>query len=182
MTGVTSAPWRESFDFDRYDILYLKVKDPAEKFSVVQFGVCPFRWDSHQQSFVAHPHNFYIFPQQEIPVSSFARQTSLDFLAKYQFDFNLCICEGISYLSRSQEDEALERISLIYMDESSDSLFGLREDADFPLVRMIDILFAERMKNTIREWRDSLLRKAYQSTLSLTAHFININDLTSIYS
>ncbi|KAK4355159.1 hypothetical protein RND71_024130 [Anisodus tanguticus] len=163
MTGVTSAPWRESFDFDRCDIRYLKVKDSAEKFAVVQFGVCPFRWDSNKQSFIAHPHNFYIFPRQEIPGSQsyeFLCQTaSLDFLAKYQFDFNVCIREGISYLSRSQEEEALERISSIYMAESSDSVFGLREDAEFPLVRMADVLFAERMKNTIMEWRASLLSK-----------------------
>ncbi|TMW95940.1 hypothetical protein EJD97_008138 [Solanum chilense] len=169
MTGVTSAPWRESFDYDRYDISYLKVKDSAEKFAVVQFGVCPFRWDPHKQSFIAHPHNFYIFPRQEIPGSNQSREflcqtTSLNFLAKYQFDFNLCIREGISYLSRSQEKEALERISSIYMDESSDSVFGLSEDADFPLVRMADVLFAERMKNTIREWRDSLLSKGSSSS------------------
>lgn len=55
MTGVTSAPWRDSLEFDRYDVRYLKVKDSAEKFAVVQFGVCPFRWDSHTQSFVSHP-------------------------------------------------------------------------------------------------------------------------------
>lgn len=55
MTGVTSAPWRESFEFDRFDIRYLKVKDSAEKFAVVQFGVCPFRWDRNKQSFIAHP-------------------------------------------------------------------------------------------------------------------------------
>lgn len=55
MTGVTSAPWRESFEFDRFDIRYLKVKDSANKFAVVQFGVCPFRWDTQQQSFIAHP-------------------------------------------------------------------------------------------------------------------------------
>ncbi|KAH7861637.1 hypothetical protein Vadar_028733 [Vaccinium darrowii] len=53
MTGVTSAPWRESFELDRFDIRYLKVKDSAEKFAVVQFGVCPFRWDSSKQSFIA---------------------------------------------------------------------------------------------------------------------------------
>ncbi|MCE2055173.1 hypothetical protein HAX54_042096 [Datura stramonium] len=169
MTGVTSAPWRESFDFDRYDIRYLKVKDSAEKFAVVQFGVCPFRWDSDKQSFIAHPHNFYIFPRYEIPGSNqscefICQTTSLDFLAKYQFDFNLCVREGISYLSRSQEEEALEHINSIYMDESSDSVFCLREDADFPLVRMADVLFAERMKNTIREWRDSLLSKGSSSS------------------
>lgn len=55
MTGVTSAPWRESFDFDRPDIQYLKIKDSAEKFAVIQFGVCPFRWDPNCHSFVAHP-------------------------------------------------------------------------------------------------------------------------------
>lgn len=56
MTGVTSAPWRDSFEFDRSDVRYLKVKDSAEKFAVVQFGVCPFRWDSSKNSFVAHPY------------------------------------------------------------------------------------------------------------------------------
>ncbi|XP_059282126.1 poly(A)-specific ribonuclease PARN isoform X1 [Lycium ferocissimum] len=171
MTGVSSAPWRESFDFDTSDIRYLKVKDSAEKFAVVQFGVCPFRWDSNKHSFIAHPHNFYIFPRQEIPGSNqsyefLCQTTSLDFLAKYQFDFNLCVREGISYLSRSQEEEALERISSIYTDQSSDSVFGLTEDAEFPLVRMADVLFAERMKNTIREWYDSLLSKRSSSSES----------------
>lgn len=55
MTGITSAPWRDSFEYDRFDVRYLKVKDSAEKFAVVQFGVCPFRWDSSKQSFIAHP-------------------------------------------------------------------------------------------------------------------------------
>jgi len=55
MTGVTSSPWRESFEIDRHDVRYLKVKDSAEKFAVVQFGVCPFRWDPLKLSFVAHP-------------------------------------------------------------------------------------------------------------------------------
>ncbi|KAG6521395.1 hypothetical protein ZIOFF_018512 [Zingiber officinale] len=41
MTGVTSAPWRDSFEFDRSNVRYLKLKDSAKKFAVVQFGVCP---------------------------------------------------------------------------------------------------------------------------------------------
>lgn len=46
-------------------------------------------------------HNFYVFPRQELPISGpsyeFMCQTaSLDFLAKYQFDFNACINEGSS--------------------------------------------------------------------------------------
>ncbi|XP_073143922.1 poly(A)-specific ribonuclease PARN [Henckelia pumila] len=162
MTGLTSAPWRESFEFDRADIQYLKVKDSAEKFAVVQFGVCPFRWDPQAHSFVAHPHNFYIFPRQETPgeCSSFeflCQTSSLEFLAKYQFDFNACIYEGISYLSRSQEEEALRRFDSVHQNDVSNSPSILRDVMDTQPVRMSDILFTERMKSKLGEWRNELL-------------------------
>ncbi|KAJ6754059.1 POLY(A)-SPECIFIC RIBONUCLEASE PNLDC1 [Salix purpurea] len=157
MTGVASAPWRESLEFDRFDVKYLKVKDSAEKFAVVQFGVCPFRWDPLRLSFIAHPHNFYIFPRQEVPTDSsscefLCQTTSMDFLAKYHFDFNACIRQGVSYLSRWQEDEALRRLNLRYEDELSE------QARDVPLFSITDILFSERMKNRLREWRDGLLK------------------------
>ncbi|KAL6553364.1 hypothetical protein OROGR_007206 [Orobanche gracilis] len=160
MTGITSAPWRESFEYDRFDVQYLKIKDSAEKFAVVQFGVCPFRWDSHGHSFVAHPHNFYIFPRQESSgdgsSNEFLCQTSsLEFLAKYQFDFNTCIYEGISYLSRTQEEEALTMLDSVYKDKFPESSSNLRNEPQ--LVRMADILFSERMKIIINEWRAGLL-------------------------
>ncbi|XP_031404832.1 poly(A)-specific ribonuclease PARN [Punica granatum] len=157
MTGVTSAPWRESFEFDRHDVRYLKVKDSAEKFAVVQFGVCPFRWDSEKLSFTAHPHNFYVFPRQELSVrgssSEFLCQTSsIDFLARYQFDFNLCIREGICYLSRDQENELFRRFN-----ESSNLPRDLVDFGDRPLVNMADVFFTERMKIKFKDWRDSLV-------------------------
>ncbi|XP_050246427.1 poly(A)-specific ribonuclease PARN-like isoform X2 [Quercus robur] len=163
MSGVTSAPWRESFEFDRSDVRYLKVKDSAEKFAVVQFGVCPFRWDSSKLSFIAHPHNFYVFPRQEVPIDGPSYEflwqtTSIEFLAKYQFDFNACIREGISYLSRGQEEEALRRLSMAYEDELSDTWCNLKEVRDIPINRMADVLFSERIKNTFSEWRDGLLQ------------------------
>ncbi|KAL1119334.1 hypothetical protein V6Z11_D01G096500, partial [Gossypium hirsutum] len=163
MTGVTSAPWRESFEFDRFDIRYLKVKDSAEKFAVLQFGVCPFRWDSLKQSFIAHPHNFFVFPRQEIPLDRtsyefLCQTTSMDFLAKYQFDFNACIHEGISYLSRGQEDEARKRLISPKGDQLTHLSHNLRETMDLPLVRVADVLFTERMKKRLGEWRDDLLQ------------------------
>ncbi|XP_050140245.1 poly(A)-specific ribonuclease PARN-like isoform X1 [Malus sylvestris] len=165
MTGITSAPWRDSLEFDRADVCYLKVKDSAEKFAVLQFGVCPFRWDSSKRSFIAHPHNFYIFPRQELPLAGPAfeflcQTTSIDFLAKYQFDFNVCIHEGISYLSREQESEALRRLSLAYDDELLARCSNLKEHTHLPVVKMADTLFAERMKNSFTEWRDGLLRSS----------------------
>lgn len=56
--------------------------------------------DSDLVLFVVCRYNFYIFPQQEIPGSGsspeFLCQTSsMEFLAKYEFDFNMCIREGL---------------------------------------------------------------------------------------
>ncbi|CAA0810722.1 Poly(A)-specific ribonuclease PARN [Striga hermonthica] len=168
MTGVTSAPWREAFEFDRHDVQYLKIKDSAEKFAVVQFGVCPFRWDSHSHSFVSHPHNFYIFPRQELSgdgsSNEFLCQTSsLEFLAKYQFDFNSCIYKGVSYLSRSQEEEALRQLDSVYKDELHEPSSNVSHDTKF--VRMADTLFSERMKNVISEWRSELLGETNRGSI-----------------
>ncbi|GAV68828.1 CAF1 domain-containing protein [Cephalotus follicularis] len=163
MTGVTSAPWRESFEFDRYDVRYLKVKDSAERFAVVQFGVCPFRWDPLKDSFIAHPHNIFVFPRRELPIDGpsyefLCQTTSMDFLAKYQFDFNVCISEGVSYLSRKQEDEALRHMKSLHDEESLHSLCYLKEIRDIPSMSMADILFTERMKSKLSEWREGLVR------------------------
>ncbi|KAK4278288.1 hypothetical protein QN277_016153 [Acacia crassicarpa] len=165
MTGITSAPWRESFEFDRSDIRYLKVKDSADKFAVVQVGVCPFRWDSATQLFVSYPYNFYVFPRQELaglgPREFLCQTASIDFLAKYQFDFNACIHEGISYLSREQESEAIRCLNSAndceWLDE--DSRFGIKNVKDIPSVSIADVLFTERMKNKFSEWRDGLFKE-----------------------
>ncbi|KAK9144950.1 hypothetical protein Sjap_004853 [Stephania japonica] len=163
MTGVTTAPWRESLVFDRFDILYLKIKDSVENFAVVQFGICPFCWDASKDSFIAHPYTFYIFPRKELqfdaPAYEFLCQTaSMEFLAKYQFDFNACIREGVSYLSRAQEATALSRLNSSNQDdESSNEGWRLKEGGDAELVSFADILFTERMKERISQWRNSLL-------------------------
>lgn len=175
MTGITSAPWRESFEFDRFDIRYLKVKDSAEKFAVVQFGVCPFRWDAQQQSFIAHPYNFYVFPRQEITGANascefLCQTTSIDFLAKYQFDFNMCVREGVSYLSRSQEEAALKCLDSRCNNELFGSSSSGSEVADMQLTRMSDVLFAKRLKKNITAWRDELLfggNRGSESDMSL---------------
>ncbi|KAH7689053.1 Ribonuclease CAF1 protein [Dioscorea alata] len=171
MTGVTSAPWRECFEFDRSDVRYLKVKDSAEKFAVVQFGVCPFRWDSSRGSFLAYPHNFFVFPRKELPLDGPAYEflcqtTSMNFLAKYQFDFNACIHEGISYLSRAQEAEALSKLSSAYENELTNSTNTSQENLEIPIVSTADLLFTERIKNRFHEWRNGIMKN------SCTDHYL----------
>ncbi|KAJ3679619.1 hypothetical protein LUZ60_017630 [Juncus effusus] len=155
MTGVSSAPWRDSFVFDSPDVRFLKLKDSASRFAVIQFGVCPFKWDPQKSSFVAHPHNFYIFPRKELPIDGLSYEflcqtSSMDFLTKHQFDFNTCIHEGISYLSRAQEKEALEKLGIITNSPSSNS--------DLKIQSIGDLLFTERMKSRFNEWLEEILR------------------------
>uniref|UniRef100_A0A0D9W609 Uncharacterized protein n=1 Tax=Leersia perrieri TaxID=77586 RepID=A0A0D9W609_9ORYZ len=162
MSGVTSAPWRDTFEFDRADVRYLKLRDSAERFAALQLGVCPFRWDPAKSSFVAHPHNFFIFPHNELlnDCSShefLCQTTSIDFLANYQFDFNTCFREGIYYLSRTQEEEALQKLYKLHHNDISAYPNTCEEEEDTPLKSAADILFTERMKIKFNEWRNSIV-------------------------
>ncbi|CAN6248983.1 unnamed protein product [Urochloa humidicola] len=163
MSGVTSAPWRDTFELDSADVRYLKLRDSAERFAALQLGVCPFRWDPAKSAFVAHPHNFFIFPRKELSDCSshefLCQTTSIDFLAKYQFDFNTCFREGISYLSRAQEEEALQKINLLHQEGTFASSTTSEGDGDMALKRAADILFTERMKINFKEWRDVIVSK-----------------------
>lgn len=57
-------------------------------------------------------------------------------------------------MSRRQEEEASKRLETLYSEEGIDSS---SETEDFKLVRLADVLFAERMKNMLNEWRSGLL-------------------------
>ncbi|KAG6469344.1 hypothetical protein ZIOFF_074058 [Zingiber officinale] len=118
MTGVTSAPWRDSFEFDRSDVRYLKLKDSAEKFAVVQFGVCPFRWDSSKGSFFAHPHNFYIFPRNELPLHGPPDDFLWQVVKKH---FN-----DLMYVRVVDEDNSWQR-RVVYVDTNEDKAVLMKD-------------------------------------------------------
>lgn len=68
------------------------------------------------------------------------------------------VIPGISYLSREQEAEALEYLSLECHDQLANSFNNLEEHVDMPIMRTSDVLVFERMKNRFNEWRDAILR------------------------
>lgn len=76
-------------------------------------------------------------------------------MAKYQFDFNTCFHEGISYLSRAQEEEALQKLNVLHHDAISVPNTS-EEGEDVPLKSTADLLFTERMKIRFSEWRDAI--------------------------
>ncbi|KAL3007418.1 hypothetical protein AAZX31_08G333100 [Glycine max] len=93
-----------------------------------------------------------LFPRDEMkmgmPTYSFSCQTSLlASMARQGFDFNACVYNGISYLSRAQESAARIRLgtalpSLRVMKSSSPSTVA-------------DTVFVERIRSKVKYWRES---------------------------
>jgi poly(A)-specific ribonuclease len=75
------------------------------------------------------------------------------------FIYNVWLIPGISYLSRAQEEEALQKLNLMYQDQSASSKTTSQEDLDTPLKSVADILFTERMKMKFNEWRDMIISR-----------------------
>lgn len=159
MTGVDSTLWRKNLELDSCETRYQNLKHSAEKFAVWQCGVCPFKWDQENNKFIAYPYNFFVFPRNELQLEMpsrgfYAQTTSLEFLAKHRFDFNACVYDGISYLSHDQETSARKRLGLDPKSKKQSS----SEDTDIPLTKSGHVIFTERMRVQIGEWRDGLLR------------------------
>jgi poly(A)-specific ribonuclease len=100
---------------------YEKVSQSSREFSIIQFGLACFTWDTESQAYVAKPFNFYIFPNGE-PREAGERfftcsSSSLTFLMECNFDFNKMVKEGISYLTDDEAESYLERINVARVKE-----------------------------------------------------------------
>ncbi|KAJ8458111.1 hypothetical protein OPV22_031037 [Ensete ventricosum] len=138
-------PWHRVLPIDTPEVAYLKARLAAESYEILQFAVCPFRLRGHKV--LAYPYNFHLFPRDEInligPSYSFSCQTSfLTSMAQEGFDFNACIYDGISYLSRVQESMVKERnpIPQIQPISSCSSL------------SVADSIFMSRIKSRVVHW------------------------------
>ncbi|KAK4782394.1 hypothetical protein SAY86_016496 [Trapa natans] len=149
-TGTACAAWHRVSAYDTTETAYLKAKRAAERFQVLQFSVCPFSVGACKVT--AHPYNFHLFPRDELkigmPSFSFSCQTSfLESLVQEDFDFNACIYNGISYLSRSQESAAKLRLGnpvrCSHFVKSPSSL------------SVADAVFVGRIKYRIKQWKDA---------------------------
>lgn len=68
-------------------------------------------------------------------------------MAREGFDFNLCIYDGISYLSRSQESTAKDRIG---------NPIHINHETKFSSSSSVaDAVFIERIKSRVKHWRNA---------------------------
>ncbi|KAL5861541.1 hypothetical protein ACOSQ4_002837 [Xanthoceras sorbifolium] len=151
-TGSSSSPWHRVSAFDTPETAYSKAKSAAERFQILQFAVCPFTFQASKLT--AYPYNFHLFPRDELkmgmPSYSFTCQTSsLTSMAREGFDFNVCIYDGISYLSRAQESAAKVRIA------SPITIDHVTKSSSAPTATVADSIFIERIRTRVRHWKNA---------------------------
>ncbi|CAL5012704.1 unnamed protein product [Urochloa decumbens] len=163
-TGAPSG-WRRALPVDTAETAYLKAKLAAESFQPLQVAVCPFLLrDSSPSTLVAYPYNFHLFPRDELqlgmPSYSFSCQSSyLSTMANDGFDFNMCIYDGISYLSRVQESFARQKIFTPH----------LRQLLPSPTRSVADSIFMSRIKSRIVHWRKGYAEPSKKDDNSLVS-------------
>ncbi|GKU85903.1 hypothetical protein SLEP1_g505 [Rubroshorea leprosula] len=152
-TGSFNAPWHRVSPFDTPDTAYLKARYAADRFQLLQFAVCPFKITDGSKV-TAHPYNFHLFPRDELnlgmPSYSFSCQPSfLTAMARQGFDFNACINDGISYLSRAQESVAKVRMG------NPIPICNFMQSSTTPPT-VADSIFKERIKSRLKHWKHGL--------------------------
>ncbi|CAH8354955.1 unnamed protein product [Eruca vesicaria subsp. sativa] len=151
-TGSHAAAWHRVSAIDTPQTSYLKAKYAAERYQIFQFALCPS--SLHGSKLTLHPYNFYLFPRDELklgmPSYSFSCQASrLTAMARDGFDFNTCIYEGISYLSREQE--------------SASKFLSGNPILPHPIAlpsspsTVADTVFVGRIRSRVKNWRQSCI-------------------------
>ncbi|CAG8663193.1 35214_t:CDS:10 [Gigaspora margarita] len=97
--------------FDDPHSRYLKVRAAATKASQTRY---PVYHSSNEDTFVACPFNFYIFPantdkRDNNDICFMCSGSSLHFLMKCGFDFNKLISQGMPYMNHTDEAKLLQR-------------------------------------------------------------------------
>ena len=104
MTGI--AQYNRNF-MDSPEERYLKLKQAAETFRIIQLGIVPWKKSEGLKDgkphYVAKPYNIYVFPSEDYGNSHLNCEVSaMIFNREHGMDFNKWICKGVTYLNSKQ--------------------------------------------------------------------------------
>ncbi|CAO3613665.1 unnamed protein product [Cunninghamella blakesleeana] len=139
--------------FDTLENRYKEYKEATEKFVIIQFGLCTFKWDNPSGRYIAKAFNFYIFPTSMTGRSQTNRifqvqAQAFDFLSKQAFDFNKWIYQGIPYLTVVEEEKMIAEEKKMTNDEIPDIPIDEKERP-----------FLAKAKKDIQDWLDKAANK-----------------------
>ncbi|KAG8185035.1 hypothetical protein JTE90_017058 [Oedothorax gibbosus] len=98
--------------FDTMEERYRKLRNRAMSFIPCQIGISTFTKSETENSYFVETYVFFIRPYMVGSVDKrfVCQASSLDFLSKFDFDFNKFINEGIPYINEDEEKTVLKEI------------------------------------------------------------------------
>uniref|UniRef100_A0A673HJD3 Poly(A)-specific ribonuclease PARN n=1 Tax=Sinocyclocheilus rhinocerous TaxID=307959 RepID=A0A673HJD3_9TELE len=114
-TGISDGPSVSALTngLDTPEERYTKLRKHSMNFLLFQFGVCTFRYEPNQSTYITKAFNFYIFPKPfsrtSPDIKFICQSSSIDFLASQGFDFNKVFRSGIPYLTQEEESQLREQ-------------------------------------------------------------------------
>ena len=97
MTGI--SPWNNNNLIDFPEARYLKYKQTAEKFRIIQLGLCMWKKidvKDGENIYLAKPYNIYLFPEDIAGNNLLNCETAaIIFNREHKMDFNKWIYKGI---------------------------------------------------------------------------------------
>lgn len=107
LTGLAAGKAQQYSVLDTYHNRYGKVRHSAINFGLLQYGICTVSWDPQSNGYAAKAWSFYLFPKTgtsaSIDRNMLFQLSAIEFLVRYNFDFNLTFSQGIPFLSRTDE-------------------------------------------------------------------------------
>ena len=110
LTGLTMGSSSKYFYYDEVEERYRKLRDSANNFGILQFGLSAWKYKKSGNRFSSTSWSFHLFPTISTLGSSDYRKwtlqlSSIAFLKEHGFDFNRTFLDGISYLSVKEEGD-----------------------------------------------------------------------------
>ena len=143
-TGIRGKPelWTDSVP-----ARYLKMKQIASQYSIIQVGVSLFI--PHGDDYEACPYNFYIFPDEGLGKNPriTLEVSAISFNKQHRMDFNKWIYEGIPFVDHVTDKDLFNR--LMQTREESES------EVVITLTKEIDKLKIQEWMDKIIEWRNN---------------------------
>ncbi|KAL8614012.1 hypothetical protein ACOMHN_023247 [Nucella lapillus] len=139
-TGLTVGDSDKSSLFDTSEERYRKLRNSVSRLSLCQIGISAFVRDKEKQSYQARSFNFPLSPMAFGPIDpGFRWQASaIEFLSRFNFDFNTLVYEGVSFLNDEQEKQLCRSM------DSGDLFSGLE--------RGFDESFIQSLCSKVAEW------------------------------
>lgn len=155
MTGIT-LPGQPELVGDAPARRYLKMRNVASRYSIIQFGVCLFHEREDGGGYFARPFNFYLFPEAGVMTME---ASSIGFLRDHKMDFNKWIYEGIPYLCTAGAEKLHASLFPQEVGTQSDSTVEKQYDP-MVLTKKGDIELTDKAIADLRQWLADDSRRA----------------------